>query len=144
MEIIFTTQVPTWRLPLQHKSHMENPFTTQGPHMETPFTTQGITWRHPLQHSAPHGDSLYNTDTTSRLHLQHKAPHVDSLYNTRPHMEAPLTTQCPHGDSLYTDTDTDTDNCLLSPLVFRNVKYIFKSWNNQQLKLSYKRPTFTL
>ncbi len=33
---------------------------------------------------------------------------------------------------------------LLSPVVFTNVKYIFKSWNNQQLKLSYKRPTFTL
>ncbi len=32
----------------------------------------------------------------------------------------------------------------LSPLVFTNVKFIFKSWNTQQLKVSYKSPTYTL
>ncbi len=43
-----------------------------------------------------------------------------------------------------TTTDTDTDNyCIVSFGVYI-VKYISKGWNNQQLKFSYKRPTFTL
>ncbi len=40
--------------------------------------------------------------------------------------------------------DTDTDNCFIVATGVYIVKYIFKSWNIQQLKLSYKRPTFTL
>ncbi len=44
----------------------------------------------------------------------------------------------------FTDTDTDTDNFVIVSSGVYIVKYIFKSWNNQQLKLSYKRPTFTL
>ncbi len=43
-----------------------------------------------------------------------------------------------------TDTDTDTDNVFIVSSGVYIVKYIFKSWNNQQLKLSYKRSTFTL
>ncbi len=39
---------------------------------------------------------------------------------------------------------TDTNNCFMVPSGVYIVKYIFKSWNNQQLKLSYKRPAFTL
>ncbi len=47
--------------------------------------------------------------------------------------------------TIYTDTDTDTDNCfIVSSGVYKCNIYIFKSWNNQQLKLSYKRTTFTL
>ncbi len=41
-------------------------------------------------------------------------------------------------------TDTDTDNFFIVSSGVDIVKYIFKSWNNQQLKLSYKRPTFTV
>ncbi len=41
------------------------------------------------------------------------------------------------------DIDSDIDNAIVSSGVYI-VKYIFKSWNNQQLKLSYERPTFTL
>ncbi len=41
-------------------------------------------------------------------------------------------------------TDTDTDNIFIVSSGVYIVKYIFNSWNNQQLKLSYKRPTFTL
>ncbi len=40
-----------------------------------------------------------------------------------------------------TDTDTDTDNFFNVSSGVYIVKYIFKSWNNQQLKLCYKRPT---
>ncbi len=43
-----------------------------------------------------------------------------------------------------TDTDTDTDNVFIVSSGVYIVKYIFKSWNNQQPKLSYKRSTFTL
>ncbi len=41
-------------------------------------------------------------------------------------------------------TDTDNTNVFIVSSGVYIVKYIFKSWNNQQLKLSYKRPTFTL
>ncbi len=37
-----------------------------------------------------------------------------------------------------------TDNYFIVYSGVHIVKYIFKSWNNQKLKLSYKRPTFTL
>ncbi len=40
--------------------------------------------------------------------------------------------------------DTDTDNFFIVSSGVYTVKYIFKIWNNQQLKLSYKRPTFTV
>ncbi len=40
--------------------------------------------------------------------------------------------------------DTDTDNYFIVSSGVYIVKYIFKSWNNQQVKLSYKRSTFTL
>ncbi len=39
---------------------------------------------------------------------------------------------------LYTDTDTDTANLFIVSSGVYIVKYIFKSWNNQPLKLSYK------
>ncbi len=49
---------------------------------------------------------------------------------------------------LYNDTDTDNDTDTYNIFIVSSgvyiVKYIFKSWNNQLLKLSYKRPTFTL
>ncbi len=41
-----------------------------------------------------------------------------------------------------TDTETDTEICFVSSDI--NIQYFFKSWHNQQLKLSYKRPLFIL
>ncbi len=52
---------------------------------------------------------------------------------------------CPFREQPFnTDTDTDTENYFIVSSGVYIVKYIFKSWNNQQLKLSCKRPTFTL
>ncbi len=45
---------------------------------------------------------------------------------------------------INTDTGTDIDNMFIVSFGVYIVKYIFKSWNNQQLNLSYKRPTFVL
>ncbi len=46
-----------------------------------------------------------------------------------------------HGIIVDTDTDTDTDNFFIFSSGVYIVKYILKCWNNQQLKLSYKRET---